>query len=113
MLSFYSCSLDITHLALPQFCGTFLYRQDDGKQKKFQAAFVYPLDLNDIKDGDFLSMHMLLQVFKYKNWNFYDRKDKSIETLFHENYSGSDILLASGLEDFIGSLLGVSSDSSK
>ena len=74
--SFYSGSMPITDLALPQFCGTFIYRNKDGKKKRFQAAFVFPLHLNE--DFDYGQIVKISQSFKYANFEYYDKKDRSL-----------------------------------
>lgn len=74
--SFYSGTMPITDLALPHFCGTFIYRNKDGKKKRFQAAFIFPLDLN--VDIDFRQIIKILQSFEYAKFEYFDKKDRSL-----------------------------------
>ena len=82
-VSFMSGNLPLTHLVLPQFLGTFRYRDKSGKVRKYHSAFVYPLDLNyKPSSEEYSSISAILSVFSSYHFEFYDKKDRSLKTLF-------------------------------
>lgn len=79
--SFYSGNIPVSDLALPQFLGTFIYRNKD-KIRKYNAALIYPLDLNTCVDDDLPYINKVLDCFKSFKYEFFDKKDRSAKTLF-------------------------------
>lgn len=80
---FYSGNVSISQLVLPQYEGKFIYRDPSGRIKKYNAAFVYPLDLHyECCSKDFLFISLVLSVFNDYKFGYYDKKDRSISTLF-------------------------------
>lgn len=80
---FYSGSVTISQLVLPQFEGKFIYRDLSGRIKKYNAAFIYPLDLNyEPCEDDYRFISSVLSVFTDFKYGYYDTKDRSIKTLF-------------------------------
>lgn len=105
-VSFYSGSMPITDLALPKFCGTFLYREKNTKKiKRFQAAFVYPIssDRLDLSDFDKMigSLVKLLQSLDYGNFEYFDKQNKSLKTIISENFVNASVLPPFDLEDLL------------
>ena len=82
-VSFQSGNLPLTHLVLPQFLGRFIYRDISKKVRKYHAAFVYPLDLNyEPTEFEYQQISAVLSVFGSNNFEYYDKKDRSLKTLF-------------------------------
>lgn len=80
---FYCGSVTISQLVLPQFEGKFIYRDLSGRIKKYNAAFVYPLDVNyEPCEKDYLFISLVMSVFMDYKYGYYDKKDRSISTLF-------------------------------
>lgn len=97
-VSFQSGNLPLTHLVLPQFLGRFIYRDLSKKVRKYHAAFVYPLDLNyNLSEFEYQHISALLSVFGSNNFEYYDRMDRSIKTLF--------TLFASDFVEYFDSLI--------
>lgn len=114
-ITFYSGSMPITDLALPQFCGTFLYREKNSKKiKRFQAAFVYPLSSDQliVHDYDVMvgSLIKLLQSFEYGQFEFFDKNNKSLKTIIFENFDSANLLPPAPVADFLSAFCCVQAD---
>lgn len=80
---FYSGSVTISQLVLPCFRGHFIYRDLTGKPKKYNAAFVYPLDvINSSCEDDFTYISAVLSVMSDNKYSYFDENNRSIKTLF-------------------------------
>lgn len=78
---FYAGSVTISQVCLPQFEGKFIYRDSSNRVKKFNAAFIYPLDLYEVTNDELQHISALLSVFMSNKFEFYDKKDRSLKTL--------------------------------
>lgn len=104
---FFSGSVTISQLVLPQFEGKFIYRDLSGKIKKYNAAFVYPLDLNyDPCEKDYRFISVVLSVFMDFKYGYYDKQDRSISTLFSLFSSDYVTYNEAILENFVQSFSG-------
>lgn len=78
---FYSGCVTISQLCLDKFQGKFIYRDSSNRTKKFNAAFVYPLDLYEVTEDELLHISALFSVFMSNKFEFYDKQDRSLKTL--------------------------------
>lgn len=79
----YSGSLSVSDLVLPQYCGTFILTLPTGKVRKFKAAFVYPLDLNyKVTPSEYSMVQEIIVFLSQNKCKYYDKKDYSLEALF-------------------------------
>lgn len=104
-VSFQSGNLPLTHLVLPQFLGRFIYRDISKKVRKYHAAFVYPLDLNyEPTEFEYQQISAVLSVFGSNKFEYYDKMDRSLKTLF--------TLFAEDFVEYLDSLVSAFDDSS-
>lgn len=81
---FYSGSVPIDSLALPVFQGVFVYRNLKGEEKKYKAAFVFPLDLNrEITQEEYKFLHTVCAFLKLANYEFFDKNNRRFETIIN------------------------------
>lgn len=107
---FYTGTCEITHVALPQFCGKFIYKNESGQTKKFDAAFVYPLMADYmVSEDEFAKIRTICTLLKLHGFSYYDTKNRSIETLFN----CFSLPSASLVEDFEGAFCCISATETK
>lgn len=97
-VSFFTGTMPLTHIVLPQFIGRFIYRDSSGHIRKYHSAFVYPLDLNyEASYDEYQTISSLLSVLETNKLQFFDEKDRSIKTLFS--------IFAKDLVEYLNSLV--------
>lgn len=113
-VKFYSGSVTISQLVLSQYEGKFIYRDLSGRIKKYNAAFVYPLDLNyEPCAKDYIFISLVLSVFMDYKYGYYDKKDRSISTLFSLFAPDYVTYNEAILENFVQSFQGSPADPTK
>lgn len=82
-VSFLTGSLPMSYLVAERYHGRFIYRDSSGKTKKYQAAFVYPLELDyEATLEEYQIISAVLSVFQMNKFEYYDTNDRSLKTLF-------------------------------
>lgn len=81
---FFSGSIEIADLALPQFRGDFKFVSANGKVKKYHAAFVYPLmaDYMVLPD-EFARLSSFCALMDLNKYEYYDKQNRSFRQILN------------------------------
>lgn len=99
---FFSGSIDIHDIVLPEYRGIFIYRASrTRKVSRFHASFYFPLDLNtEISDEEYLLLHCLIALMELSEYEYFDQNNTSLQVLVSRYTQASSAIVESFKESF-------------